>query len=180
MAELHIVGSIDSGHGFADAAGLSDLFLKWTLESGPNFRVVQGLSTGQTHCDHPDDAEAAVWSHPLDVHYTLKGIDGWPRISLEVWGVDRFGRNELAGYGVCMVPTTPGLHRVECATWRPSGTLREQLSTFFLGGVPVLKHKELIASPVDRFRLQTEPSGVVHIQLGVVVKDFKKYGVSVS
>ena len=99
MAELHIVGSIDSGHGFAEAAGLSDLFLKWTLESGPNFRVVQGLSTGQTHCDHPDDAEAAVWSHPLDVHYTLKGIDGWPRISLEVWGVDRFGRNELAGYG---------------------------------------------------------------------------------
>ena len=129
MAELHIVGSIDSGHGFAEAAGLSDLFLKWTLESGPNFRVVQGLSTGQTHCDHPDDAEAAVWSHPLDVHYTLKGIDGWPRISLEVWGVDRFGRNELAGYGVCMVPTTPGLHRLECATWRPSGTLREQLSS---------------------------------------------------
>ena len=33
MAELHIVGSIDSGHGFAEAAGLSDLFLKWTLES---------------------------------------------------------------------------------------------------------------------------------------------------
>ena len=128
MAELHIVGSIDSGHGFAEAAGLSDLFLKWTLESGPNFRVVQGLSTGQTHCDHPDDAEAAVWSHPLDVHYTLKGIDGWPR-SLEVWGVDRFRRNELAGYGVCMVPTTPGLHRLECATWRPSGTLREQLSS---------------------------------------------------
>ena len=221
MAELHIVGSIDSGHGFAEAAGLSDLFLKWTLESGPNFRVVQGLSTGQTHCDHPDDAEAAVWSHPLDVHYTLKGIDGWPRISLEVWGVDRFGRNELAGYGVCMVPTTPGLHRLECATWRPSGTLREQLSSaprelrapriaraaraprrcrrpaapncaaaahlrpsaraaFFLGGVPVLKHKELVASPVDRFRLQTEPSGVVQINIGVVVKDFKKYGVSVS
>ena len=48
MAELHIVGSIDSGHGFSEAAGLSDLFLKWTLESGPNFRVVQGLSTGQT------------------------------------------------------------------------------------------------------------------------------------
>ena len=223
MAELHIVGSIDSGHGVAEAAGLSDLFLKWTLESGPNFRVVQGLSTGQTHCDHPDDAEAAVWSHPLDVHYTLKGIDGWPRISLEVWGVDRFGRNELAGYGVCMVPTTPGLHRLECATWRPSGTLREQLSSaprelrrrrelrapppriarsppalrpicapatahlrpsaraaFFLGGVPVLKHKELVASPVDRFRLQTEPSGVVQINIGVVVKDFKKYGVSVS
>ena len=37
----------------------------------------------------------AVWSHPIDVHYTLKGIDGWPRLKLEVWGVDGFGRNEL-------------------------------------------------------------------------------------
>ena len=37
----------------------------------------------------------AVWSHPIDVHYTLKGIDGWPRLKLEVWGVDSFGRNEL-------------------------------------------------------------------------------------
>ena len=53
-------------------------------------------------------------------------------------------------------------------------------TAFFLGGVPVLKHKELVASPVDRFRLQTEPSGVVQINIGVVVKDFKKYGVSVS
>ena len=53
-------------------------------------------------------------------------------------------------------------------------------AAFFLGGVPLLKHKELVASPVDRFRLQTEPSGVVQINIGVVVKDFKKYGVSVS
>ena len=37
----------------------------------------------------------AVWSHPIDVHYALKGIDGWPRLKLEVWGVDAFGRNEL-------------------------------------------------------------------------------------
>ena len=37
----------------------------------------------------------AVWAHPIDVHYTLKGIEGWPRLKLEVWGVDSFGRNEL-------------------------------------------------------------------------------------
>ena len=32
------------------------------------------------------EEEMAVWSHPIDVHYTLKGIDGWPRLKLEVWG----------------------------------------------------------------------------------------------
>ena len=36
-----------------------------------------------------------IWAHPIDVHYTLKGIDGWPRLQLEIFGVDGFGRNEL-------------------------------------------------------------------------------------
>ena len=44
--------------------------------------------------------------------------------------------------------------------------------------MPTLKHKEVIASPTDRFRLQTEPSGEVHIRLGVLTKDFARYGVS--
>ena len=46
------------------------------------------------------------------------------------------------------------------------------------GGVPTLKHKEVIASPVDRFRLQTEPTGEVHVRVGVITKDFMRYGVS--
>ena len=109
----------------------------------------------------------AVWAHPIDVHYTLKGIEGWPRLKLEVWGVDSFGRNELGaprptrstperaahlrpapspeppswhrwtcfpalravGYGVCMLPTSPGVHELRCTTWRPCGSMREQLSS---------------------------------------------------
>ena len=55
--------------------------------------------------------------------------------------------------------------------------MREQISTFFLGGVPTLKHKEVIATPVDRFRLQTEPSGEVHLTIGVITKDFRRYGI---
>ena len=51
-------------------------------------------------------------------------------------------------------------------------------AAFFLGGVPTLKHKEVIASPVDRFRLQTEPTGEVHVRVGVITKDFMRYGVS--
>ena len=53
-----------------------------------------------------------------------------------------------------------------------------RLAAFFLGGVPTLKHKEVITQPIDRFRLQTEPSGDVHLTLGVLTKDFARYGVS--
>lgn len=33
------------------------------------------------------------------------------------------------GYGVCMLPTSPGVHELRCTTWRPCGSMREQLSS---------------------------------------------------
>lgn len=116
-------------------------------------------------------------AHPIDVHYSIKGLDGWPRMRIEVYGVDAYGRIELAGYGCCIVPTTPGTHELRCSTWRPCGSIREQFMTFFLGGGPRLKHKELITTASDRFRLHTEPSGDVTIKLSVLPKDLARYHV---
>merc|ERR1712216_941393 len=73
--------------------------------------------------------EMALLAHPIDVHYNLKGIDWWPRMRLEVYGVDAYGRVELAGYGCAIVPTAAGTHQLRCVTWRPCGSLREQFSS---------------------------------------------------
>mmetsp|Transcript_6197 Transcript_6197/g.20330 ORF Transcript_6197/g.20330 Transcript_6197/m.20330 type:complete len:99 (+) Transcript_6197:487-783(+) len=59
----------------------------------------------------------------------------------------------------------------------PAG-LRAAVTAFFLGGVPTLKHREVISSPVDRFRLHTESSGEVHVRVCVVSKDLYRYGVT--
>mmetsp|Transcript_6198 Transcript_6198/g.20332 ORF Transcript_6198/g.20332 Transcript_6198/m.20332 type:complete len:141 (+) Transcript_6198:542-964(+) len=124
-----------------------------------------------------------------------------------------------AGYGCCIVPTSPGAHQLTVHTWRPCGTMHEQITcekrhhpapgpppsvldaayihlpvpmphipgpaglraavtAFFLGGVPTLKHREVISSPVDRFRLHTESSGEVHVRVCVVSKDLYRYGVT--
>jgi len=173
MAELHVVGEIVG----ADNYPLPSLFCKFAVEAGNNFRLLQGVPTGQTHCDSPPEGEMALLAHPIDIHYAVKGIDGWPRLRLEVYGVDSYGRVELAGYGCCIIPTSAGTHEICCSTWRPCGSLREQFWTFFLGGVPRLKHKEVIATPTDRFRLQTEPSGDVLLRLSVLPKDLARYGV---
>ena len=77
----------------------------------------------------PQEGEMALLAHPLDVHYAVKGVDGWPRLRLEVYGVDAYGRVDLAGYGCCIVPTAAGSHELRCATWRPCGSLREQFSS---------------------------------------------------
>lgn len=202
MAELHVVGEIVG----ADNYPLPSLFCKFAVEAGNNFRLLQGVPTGQTHCDSPPEGEMALLAHPIDIHYAVKGIDGWPRLRLEVYGVDSYGRVELAGYGCCIIPTSAGTHEICCSTWRPCGSLREQFwserapaprspclksvcfrspltpitcapslrPAFFLGGVPRLKHKEVIATPTDRFRLQTEPSGDVLLRLSVLPKDLAR------
>jgi len=174
MAELHVWGQLLGANHFP----LSSLFCKWSVDTGSNFRLLEGTTSGQTHCDDPHADEMAVWAHPIDMHYSLKGVDGWPRLQLEVWGVDQFGRCEIAGYGCCFIPASPGTHELRCPTWRPSGTLSERLSTFFLGGGPMLKHKQVVTASTDRYRLNTEASGEVYLQLAVMTKDFARFGVS--
>ena len=45
----------------------------------------------------------AIWAHPIDVHYTTKGIQGWPKLKLQVWHQDMFGRNELCKYLITFI-----------------------------------------------------------------------------
>jgi B9 domain-containing protein 2 len=125
MAELHVVGQLVGATDFP----LPSVFCKFAVEVGSNFRLLQGATSGQTQCDMPQEGEMALLAHPIDVHYAVKGIDGWPRLRIEVYGVDSYGRVELAGYGCCIVPTSAGTHQLRCATWRPCGSLREQFSS---------------------------------------------------
>lgn len=43
---------------------------------GPNWKIVEGLKEGQTQVDSPIDGENIYWSHPVDVHFATKGIQG--------------------------------------------------------------------------------------------------------
>lgn len=43
-----------------------------------------------------------------------------------------------------------------------------------MGGAPRLKLEEVVHTPADRFRLQTVASGLVHLQIGIMAKDFER------
>lgn len=175
MAELHIVGQLVEASGFDTSP---NVFCKWSIEAGKDWERIEGLAQGQTQVDYPADGEVAVWQHPIDVHYSTRAAQGWPKLVIEVWHMDMYGRADLSGYGMCYIPTTAGTHSLSIATWRPIGTLRQQFSAFFLGGYPQLKHKQLVGDARDRYRLTTVASGEVRVELGIVLKDFSKFGVS--
>ncbi|CBJ32291.1 conserved unknown protein [Ectocarpus siliculosus] len=115
---------------------------------------------------------SAVWNHPIDVHFGTDSLSGWPRVLVEVWSVDGCDRSELAGYGMIFVPTSPGTYDLDCVTWRPQGTLGDQLSAALLGAPPNLVEVTTAASGADRFELRTETAGTVVFHLEVLVAGF--------
>ena len=120
----------------------------------------------------------SVWAHPVDLHYATSTVAGWPRMSFQVWAEDSFGIKELAGYGMCFLPTVVGEYNLECVCWKPAGSKwSDDTKSFFLGGGPKLVHDEIIYKQDDRFRLCSETAGVVHIEVGVLLKDFEQHGV---
>lgn len=173
MAELHVIGEIIGASGFPS----HNLYCKWSVHVEGSWKLIAGHKEGQTQVDNPQNEEKAVWCHPVDLHFATKGLKGWPKFHFQVWHQDMYGRNEIYGYGYCHVPSSPGTHKVDCVTWRPSGGWKEQMRTFFVGGAPQLKTSDVIYSGSDRYRLKTEAMGTVHLQLGIVARNFDKFGI---
>ncbi len=48
---------------------------------------------------------------------------------------------------------------------------------FFLGGSPEVTRDSLVYSSADRQKVRTEAMGTIHLQLGVVLRNFDKFGV---
>ena len=77
-----------------------------------NWWVLAGEESGETFMSRTGERDMAHWNHPLDLHLAALSMEGWPRLELVVRGRDCFGKNQLAGYGTCLVPIKPGSHEV--------------------------------------------------------------------
>ncbi|XP_044755702.1 B9 domain-containing protein 2-like [Coccinella septempunctata] len=173
MAEVHIIGEIEKAKDFKK----QHLFCKWYIQIGNNWRVISGKKEGQTQVAHSEFEDTCNWSYPIDIHLATSGIQGWPKLYLEVYHLDWLGRSHLYGYGVVTIPTLPGRHDLDCYTWRPAGTLRERFVQYFLGGGPQLKDPHTILSGSDRYKINTEAMGVVTLKVTTVFRNFFDYGV---
>lgn len=175
---LHIAGEIVGGTGFPDG-----VTCKWAIEAGleaeSGWEVSEGDMGGQTHTAYQGDTTSdAVWAHPIDVHMQAGSLRGWPRLLLEVWQLDDYGRLDLCGYGVAQLPQTPGSHTLSIATWRPVGSPAEELSAFYLGGnLRLARTSYLYSRRAERGSLVTTGSGTVHVRVDIVARNFKTHGV---
>ncbi|KNC98641.1 uncharacterized protein SPPG_06321 [Spizellomyces punctatus DAOM BR117] len=174
MAELHIIGSLVGASNFPRP----ELCCKWRVIAGDGWKILEGATEGLTQVDVPEDDRFTVWSHPIDIHYATKSVTGWPKLQVQVFRRDSFGRNELYGYGFVHIPTTPGEHALDIVTWRPVTSFWDEVWSYFLNSSPALKNPDMVHTPSDRFRLTTCSMGKVHVEVGIILRNFEGYGVA--
>lgn len=192
MAEVYIVGQICSADKFREP----NLFLRWNFQAGSlgkssnNFRFfkkflsgslwkfIEGESEGQTATDSNRLDLKSVFSHPIDLHLTARGIQGFPKLTVEVFSVNSLKQFYPVGVGFTYVPTKPGFHKIFIATWKisPLSLFDSIKEKFFTGGFTIIK-KDLISSGIERYKLSTISSGIVEVNLSLVFKHFRKYNI---
>ena len=140
------------------------------LEWGKSWSFLAGEESSQTQYSASDDG-VQVWNHPIDVHFATASMQGWPRMVATVWELDEYGRSILSGYGFAHLPTNPGYHELDVHCWRPSGSIREELQSFFLGTSSCLVDENMIFGKAweTRSQLVTVSSGVVSSTRGGIV-----------
>lgn len=176
MAEVHLIGQLVEALDFKDRS----LFAKWSLSSGSGWRVLEGFTEGQTHLSTISSLNESShsWSHPIDVHYAVNSLQGWPRLEFQVWGVDWLGKCNISAYGFMSVPTRPGLHELTCCTWRPVGDFRRRIIDYLTGyRMHLVDPSDVIGNGLNRHVIQSVSMGIIRARLTVVLRGFEEYGV---
>lgn len=178
MAEVHFIGEVSYGREF----GGQSYFCVWEIITGNQWIAVEGHTSGCTHIMRNGE-DGIHWNFPIDVHYSFTSALGWPKISIQVWQIDGYGRKDLAGYGTAFLPVPDGKgegQEVEIVTWKPASWHPNAFMRFYkalrllvMGGNPVLRDNSLIHSNEERFKLHTFGSGSVIIDVTVLTRGMK-------
>jgi hypothetical protein len=149
------------------------LYAKYTFKAGYNWSLVAGSEIGETFQAGVDYTLHAPLEQPIDLNYAAKSVRGWPKMMVEVWGVDSSKKSHLCGYGVMTIPVQSGHHKITIHCWRPVTSYSDKV----LGTYPELEHKDILLSSQNRYGLKSESAGTVHVEVDVILKDFQLHGV---
>eukprot|EP00798_Chlamydomonas_sp_ICE-L_P026061 gene26061-11763_t len=177
-AEVNIIGEIDGASGFKRDA----LFCRWQLVYDPtkSWAVVQGLEQGATQaCTIMiPETNRVVWAHPLSVQLTTQSLQGWPSILFMVYHRDPGSNKDyFVSYGLCPLPTQPGMHSLSCQTWfalERKKAIGRTLLEWFIGLTPRLEDERFVTDVVSRARagqfVCSIGAGQVHLRIQILLK----------
>lgn len=179
IPEVHFLGEITFGESCSTASN-NCISCRWRIEWGKSWSSLAGECRGQSQFSLRRGDGHAIWNHPIDLHLISASVQGWPRMIVQLWELDEYGRAGLAGYGFCHLPINAGQAiNIDIPCWRPCGSSREELHALFLGTKPNLTNDDIIFSSSwkNRCRIVTVPAGKVHLCFNVIHRHFVEHHV---
>lgn len=75
-------------------------------------------------------------------------VQKWPSIVFKVYHNSQvIGRDEFVAYGLCSLPTTPGLHSISCPTWHAADS-RKAIAQLMYGECPMAAQLAVLLASV--------------------------------
>lgn len=183
----HIFGEVTSAEGFEANQLYLELFVGlpqgWEPRQGSDDYITHHeVSTQFTRQTQTGEGALSKWHFgfpfELDLHRRKEaGPVRTPRVYMCVNSVDSWSRHHVEGYGYVDVPSYAGMHDLRVHTWKPQGTVREQMRNFYLGGAlqlgavnyPPLSDK-LPGRVMNQHGFRTESSGYVNLRCQIVIQ----------
>ena len=178
---LSVQGTID----ICDTTRAPDLYCKYGFSMEGEWEQILGFSAGISNSSHMTGTNPAVFNHPFQVTMSSPSPFGWPQLVLAVYGINRFGNDQIVGYGATHVPMQPGKHVVEVPLFAPKPeSVFQRIRTFFTGLFPELIDCNMVASGKERECLQTESQGYVKVSMNMkciqgLLKQARSHGAAV-
>lgn len=107
IPEVHFLGEITFGESCSTASN-NCISCRWRIEWGKSWSSLAGECRGQSQFSLRRGDGHAIWNHPIDLHLISASVQGWPRMIVQLWELDEYGRAGLAGYGFCHLPINAG------------------------------------------------------------------------
>lgn len=177
---IHLFGSIETGY----FDSVNDVYIKYSIVSGPDWILSSGTDVGVTQIARykvdENNAQKFVWNQPIGVSFRSYNFYGWPQIVLSVYYFDKFGNDQILGYGCVYLPVssqTSSNFRQIVEIYAPQSTsfIRQVLS-WITGRKPELIDSNLFARGDCRSVLQMLSVGQVELSFNLTSKDVANNG----
>ncbi|KAG2382913.1 hypothetical protein C9374_004880 [Naegleria lovaniensis] len=179
---LSISGTILSGRDFeADRYFVRyyfDLPSKYSLENPMSQKLVSSTQMGVAS-EMWNEFENYFETHfafPFHFDCLCDKISPTPKLFFQVTSKDSWDRFRVEGYGFVSIPSTPGYHKLTVQTWKPAGSIRNNLRSRFVGGSTELRDLSYTAIPngfdqhfLNKFGFCTETSGSITLSLNIIL-----------
>eukprot|EP01041_Mallomonas_annulata_P002148 gene2148-4179_t len=167
----------------ADFGSLEDIYCRYSYFFGPDWMIKTGIQTGISQTSRKSTSnieDGIVWNFPIDVTFKSTNVFGWPRIALNVYGMDFFGRDVVRGYGSALIPPIAGMHEIDVETYVPMGSsMLNNLISWLMGNPPEFFDSTLVCKGEGREVTRVQSTGYVRLKINVVTKGMQAVGYSV-